>query len=688
MSQFEPTNIQDVRDQYIRQLDMSNNTTQRAKELADSLFALDLTVYSNEYSFDSAIYSSFAKSKLDSSISLHPEQVQIINQIKNNNALIISAPTSFGKTFCVFEYIASSLPQNIVLIVPTLALVDEYLKRVIKKYHNIFSNYKIHTNIDEEKKYNFELNNIFIITHDRVVQESAYDMIEKIDFLVIDEVYKLETDPENDRVLVLNMAYYYLAKKANKYLLLAPFIKNVEDINKLEKQPIFYNTTYSPVVNDIKTIKLLKSTDRYPQCQSLLRQIPLDEKTLIYFPTVTGIYKYVNDCVIHEPILNNLNKSISAFVKWAKDEIHEDWSVIKAMERGYLIHNGQLPIGTRMFQLDAYENDNIFNRLLCTSTLLEGVNTIAKNIIITKPSRMSNKDNDSFSAFDFYNLVGRTGRLYKHYVGIAYYLKTPTDPEYKKIDAIKTIKFELTDDSKDISIQKGDIFDHPDVSDFLNVLGITLKDYLSNIGSRLRFETVLSIYHRFVERKSALLQILQHHLDNSKYGKLHLVKLLYYISENQEDPNAAFRSNLLNSLLDKRRPKIKSVVNNAKVYFKRDIDNIISTAIYIKMSYIEHQFYTKVTLIRYFMELSGVDKALIDVLDKKIINTIEYLYFSTSNQKKMLIDLGIYERDVDLIISIIGDNFDDTFELKKLLQANILKFKKISFISKYVIDNL
>lgn len=260
-----------LREHYIRFLDAAPNPTQKARELADDLFALDLTVYSNTYTLDSVLYAAFAESVLDDGVAMHPEQIQILNQIKENDALIVSAPTSFGKTFCIFEYIARYLPQNIVLIVPTLALVDEYVKRVIKRYQTLFSRYKIHTHIDEDRSYDFDQNNIFIITHDRVVQERSYAVIEKIDFLVIDEVYKLETDPQNDRVLVLNMAYYHLAQKAQKYVLLAPFIKSVEDIEQLEKRPAFYNTTYSPVVNDVKTLKILRHDDRYPECQRLLK---------------------------------------------------------------------------------------------------------------------------------------------------------------------------------------------------------------------------------------------------------------------------------------------------------------------------------------------------------------------------------------------------------------------------------
>lgn len=133
-----PTDPQFLRERYIKSLDASKNPTEKARELADDLFALDLTVYSSNYSLDSLLYSAMAKSVLDENIALHPEQIQIINEIAQKDALIVSAPTSFGKTFCVFEYIAQYHPTNIVLIVPTLALVDEYVKRIIKKYQLFF----------------------------------------------------------------------------------------------------------------------------------------------------------------------------------------------------------------------------------------------------------------------------------------------------------------------------------------------------------------------------------------------------------------------------------------------------------------------------------------------------------------------------------------------------------------------
>jgi len=678
--------IQKIRDNYIHLLSQAKNSSELAVKLADDLFALDLTVYSRNYSFESLVYNSFACSILDDTISLHPEQLNIIKNIEDNAATIISAPTSFGKTFCIFEYIAKHSPKNIVLIVPTLALVDEYFKKIIKKYKDFFSKYNVFTSISEEDVYDFSKYNIFILTHDRIVTETAYTRLQTIDFLVIDEVYKLETDIENDRVLVLNMAYYHLSKKAKKYTLLAPFIGGVLNTEKLNKKPVFFNSTYSPVVNDVIIKEVLQESDRFLMCKSIIDNFVMNEKTLIYFPTVQGLYKYVETVISKETHIEELPRNVSFFIDWAKDEIHEEWCVLTALEHGYVIHNGQIPLGTRIFQLDLYENFDCFNKMLCTSTLLEGVNTSSKNIIITKPSRKSNKEGECFTAFDFFNLVGRTGRLYQHYIGNAYYIKTPKDPFYEKNDAIKEIKFEITDESKDIDIQKGNIDSHQDVQEFLKILGITKEEYLENIGSKIRFDSVVRLYNSYKKNKLKLISELKKLGFQFKRGRRFVIELLYLICE---EKNNSLYVSLLTSLINKSRPKIKKVVDDIrKFYSKRDINLLIAAAIKIKNNYIEHDFYIKVSLIRYFMELECCEKAYIDILNKKILNTIEFLYFINSKHKKMLFDLGIYERDVDSVLKIIGTEFNDSFELKRLLLENEERLNSIGYLSRYVIKNL
>lgn len=74
-------------------------------------------MYSSVFSFDSAIYNGFSLSELDDRVSLHPEQIQVLERIEQNRGLIFSAPTSVGKTFVIFEYIARFRPKNVVLVV-------------------------------------------------------------------------------------------------------------------------------------------------------------------------------------------------------------------------------------------------------------------------------------------------------------------------------------------------------------------------------------------------------------------------------------------------------------------------------------------------------------------------------------------------------------------------------------------
>jgi hypothetical protein len=96
------------------------------------------------------------------------------------------------------------------------------------------------------------------------------------------------------------------------------------------------------------------------------------------------------------------------------------------------------------------------------------------------------------------------------------------------------------------------------------------------------------------------------------------------IDNEAEGKNDTFRGNLINNLINRNRPKIKTVVDNVmKYYASRGLDYIISTAINLKMSYIEHQFYGKVEIIRYFMQTESISKDYINILNNKVLGAIE-----------------------------------------------------------------
>lgn len=665
---------------------------QRAIEIsADTLYSLGLTMYSKNNTLQSLFYNAIAKSKLDENISLHPEQLELINLLSSSEGVIFSAPTSFGKTFVIFEYIAKNKPQTVVLVVPTLALVDEYKNKIIKKYNKAFKEYKIHININQNKNYSSTDKNLFILTHDKTIENQSYNALPEIDFLVIDEVYKLSRDNNDDRNLILNFAYYNLVQKSKKHLLLAPFISDITNRDLLSKKPVFYSSNFSPVVNKVITrnISIDNQSARFIETRKILKeQIKDDEKTLIYFSNVSDMPKFIeslDDLGVFDYTEDAIAES---FLNWAKSDIHPDWYVVKSMENGFLVHNGDLHLGIRNIQLDLFENSNVYHKMLCTSTLLEGVNTTAESIIITKPSRgHGNNFDNGFEAFDFFNLVGRSGRLNKHLLGKAYYIKSPNDPEYKENDAIKKIEFEITSDSIDVQIQTNTC-DNSKFVCFLNELNITQDEYKQEVGL-IRFSTVQNLFEKYKANKNKLINTINKIIENPQ--SLSRAAVLYELLLIMKDDNPVFannRANIINHCINKTRLTIKDIVEKIKNdrFYNGNINRAISDVIKIKNSYVEYDFYKYTNLITFFMRKQDVEFKIIQYINEKILNSIEFIYYKDDNLKKTIKDLGIYERDIETISKYVNAEFNDVQEIINEIKLQYKKFESaISYISKYVI---
>lgn len=677
--------IQQYRENYVLMLNSVKNKSEYKKQNADSLFDLGLTMYSREYSFKSAIYNGFACSHIDDSISLHPEQMKVLDIIGENSGVIFSAPTSFGKTFVVFEYIARVMPKTIVLIVPTLALVDEYKQKIIKKYKSTFSNYKVFTSIDSEKNHDFSNNNLFILTHDRVVNEEAISIFTEIDFLVIDEVYKLKTDFNDDRVLILNLAYKFLMEKSKKYLLLAPFLKDVRNIEKIQNKPVFFSSDFSPVVNKVIERRIENENSRNLETVKIVNEL-FNTKRLVYFPTVLALNKFISEPYNFKISLNR-SEILDEFISWASYEIHEEWSILKALNKGILVHHGQLPLGIRMLQLELFDaKDSGYDIMLCTATLLEGVNTACENIIITKPAR--NKTN--FDAFDFFNLVGRTGRLCQYYLGTAYYIRSKEDRKYIKEDALKSIEFELTDkDSIDMDINSDRYIERQEFMDLLKDMNITYDDYVKHFSTRFRFSTIEEMYKRFKNNKQTLYYEINNLLLDDKLSKLTLIRELYKIIE-MNSYNSQIKTYIINILTYKKPVRVRKIIEKVQNSFKNpDLNYIIGEVLKLKNSYVEYDFYKKTEAILYFMKLDKVQNNMIEIIEEKILRVIENNYFIHDSGKKMLKDMGIYEKDINEICEIIGEDFNSINDLLEKIKEKYDKINKsISILSKYILERV
>lgn len=218
----------------------------------------------------------YHKSPYLPSVYFHQEQLTISLQLLGKNSVILSAPTSFGKSLLIEEIIASREYSNIVIIQPTLALLDETRKK-LKKYTEHYKIIVSTSQLPSESKAN-----IFLFTGERVVE---YQHFPKIDFFVVDEFYKLSLGRDDDRAITLNQAFYKLLKKTKKFYLLGPMIKSIPQAIHNQLNFLWYHTTFSTVSIDVIPIyperKYKWSKDEKEVALFNLLD-SLDQPTLIY----------------------------------------------------------------------------------------------------------------------------------------------------------------------------------------------------------------------------------------------------------------------------------------------------------------------------------------------------------------------------------------------------------------------
>ena len=118
-----------------------DNTIKRDREIvlknylknkkSEGLQFYDLNMYAPDNTPETIILSEVNKSLIDKNVVLNRYQIEILN-ILNDHNLFLSAPTSFGKTFLMLEFIMRNKENlnNIIFIIPTLALMNELLKKI------------------------------------------------------------------------------------------------------------------------------------------------------------------------------------------------------------------------------------------------------------------------------------------------------------------------------------------------------------------------------------------------------------------------------------------------------------------------------------------------------------------------------------------------------------------------------
>ena len=385
----------------------------------------------------------------------HEEQ-KILNDILDGKKnLIVSAPTSFGKSLLIEEIVANKKYKNIVIIQPTLALLDETRKK-LKKYKN---DYKIIVSTSQEPA--TDKKNLFLLTAERVME---YQNVPIIDFLVIDEFYKLSAKRDDERSYILNNAFYKLLTDFNpKFYLLGPNIDEISEGFAKKYKAIFYKTDYSLIENKIIDIysehkdKFDKPRKFKEYKENVLFELLLkrkDEQTIIYCSSpnrVRYLARKFCDFLKDKKISKNEEFPL---IEWIKQNIYSKWHLIDFLNYGIGINDGALLKHINSSMID-YFNTRKLKYIFCTTTIIEGVNTSAKNVIFFDSTKGQTKLIDYF---DYSNIKGRSGRMMIHYVGKIYNFNPPPEKQERMIIDIpffqqKPIEDEVLNGLKDEDIK-------------------------------------------------------------------------------------------------------------------------------------------------------------------------------------------------------------------------------------------
>jgi len=384
-------------------------------------------------------------------------QFELYKMISGSKHFSFSGPTSMGKSFIIKSFIRKVVgnkpPENIVIMVPTRALINQFsidlnkeLKDVLEHY-----NYTVITNSNVSELPSTEQHYIFVLTPERLLSYLSQKKNPNIAYLFIDEAHKLAAEKDSRAVTAYSAISKALRRNPNLNLYFSsPNVSNPEVFLKLfkkdEKQ--FFRTIETPVSQNLFFVDLVekkvthyldngnyefepKIVTKAETIFDLLSAIGDEESNIVYcssrFDAVDKAAK------LFEQNQNKqvaVSKNVKKVIRQIRAYIHKDYYLGEFLDGGIGYHFGNLPQIIRN-KVEGLFKEREINYVFCTSTLLEGVNLPAKNVFI-----LNNKNGrNTFQPIDFWNLAGRAGRLKYELSGNILCLKE-TDKDWKKHEAL------------------------------------------------------------------------------------------------------------------------------------------------------------------------------------------------------------------------------------------------------------
>lgn len=370
-------------------------------------------------------------------IDVNPFQKTFWELASTNDWVSVSAPTSAGKSYIIREWMFAQLrretPARLVYIAPTRALVEEVSEVFRSKVDDSVG---VHTLPWDPEITGFE-RQVFVLTQERLhlLHQRLPQFTPSVIFVdeaqkiadgtrgilltqVLDEA--LRRDPTVRLVFAspLSANPGVLLDSASSHEHKAALVgetvtvnQNLVFVNQVRRKPRRYSLSlvYEGDELEVGEIELPLAPDSVGQKVPLIAAAigGVSTGNLVFANGPAEAEKFARtifDALREEPAIES--DVVEELVDFSKGVVHERFQLAEFAKRGIAFHYGDMPLVLKAKVEELFKRGEI-RYLVCTSTLLEGVNLPCRNLFVRAP-RKGQKMHMPMP--DFWNLAGRAGR--------------------------------------------------------------------------------------------------------------------------------------------------------------------------------------------------------------------------------------------------------------------------------------
>ncbi|WP_153506037.1 DEAD/DEAH box helicase [Cumulibacter manganitolerans] len=419
-----------------------------AVELAESRARLPADAWRR---LPGALRMEVVRSRIDYSVRLSDGRVLPVNPfqgkfweaVETNDWLSVSAPTSAGKSRIIREHFLEVArqagPLTLVYLVPTRALIEE-VSRDLR--HEVPSDVDVFTmpwdpDLAESSR------TVLVVTQERLHLVLELLPSISVDLLFVDEAQSLAGDARG--VLLQHAIERTIRRSPEAQVLFAsPLSSNpellVEDAPADRRSDSFVSETVTVNQNLLwvehinrkpkrRAVSLVSDGNSHRVGELVLAQrattVPMrialvahalagnTPGNVIYVNGPSEAEKVAKAVYEQLPTLAEADTEIDDLRDLIQTAVHSKYLLADVLARRVAFHYGNMPLVVRT-EIERLFGEGKIHYLICTSTLLEGVNLPCRTIFMRNPQK---GPGNPLREGDFWNLAGRAGRWGKEFTG-------------------------------------------------------------------------------------------------------------------------------------------------------------------------------------------------------------------------------------------------------------------------------